>query len=189
MNRPINLRDLLENRFDAVDCFLQQNLKQLREMEPHLERSTTYIGERPRQTDEKENTHAANLIGDLIGQETEAEVDYHDPQFQSRIICNHIEFLLSGSATYFQRLWFTIGLLYSSSNSFEIYVKQATEAGVYEEYVKDFHTFIDHSLMGTFSDADSRNPQILNASKHPFEICLLCLQRFSDTLENPATSY
>jgi len=185
----INLKDLLENRFDAVDAFLLAHLTRLKKIRPHLYRCTTYIGQAPSHAKEEENAHAANLIGDLLGQKQARSVDYHDPQHQLDLVCDHITFLMSGHATYFQRLWFVIGLLYAVDNSFEKLIKQATEAGVYNKYVNGFHGFIDTCLMGSFVEKDTKSPQIQQTAKHPFEICLLVLQRFHDVIESPQTSY
>ena len=130
------------------------------------------------------------LMGELTREATPSVDSYHDPQWQCTQVCDHIEkHLLSPGATFFERLWFVIGLLYACPELWETRIKGGTEAGVYERYHTGFHEFIDTCLMGTFEDDDSsKAPPILAASKHPFEICLLCLDRFQSVLEDPRTA-
>ena len=84
---------------------------------------------------------------------------------------------------------FVIGILYALPETWDS-IKSGTEAGVFARFEEGFHEFIDESLTGTFASqdaGDSSTATIDKAALHPLEICLACLKRFQETIENPAT--
>ena len=213
--RPLtrSVRPVECGRFDAVNAFLLAVRAQLAKMQPT--RCNTFLGECPTEKETSTSSQTAVSLGEVLQRTaSESPPDYHDPALQRDTVIAHIDALVTGGASYFERLWcgcgggdvarcskcgahdtggrsrrFVIGILYALPETWDL-IKTATEAGVFARFHEGFHEFIDESLAGTFSagDADdSATATIEKAALHPLQICLACLDRFQETIENPAT--